>query len=114
MEYSKQHDATVTAWKQNERVQLPISKIMYCVCDAYGSTLYLAKNSKSLHHPDVLKELEKKVEAYGFCRINRTIIVNMKFIDRLMPDTMEVKLKTGKILKASRRMFRILSNKLQE
>ncbi len=78
MDFSKQRDKTIVLKEKGKVRQFFIENIVYVECDGYVSTVHLNNGDKPEFFAILLKEIEKKVNGYGFCRINRNTIVNLR------------------------------------
>ena len=79
MDYSKQRDNTIVLNEKGKVTQFFIGNIVYIECDGYLSTVHLIDTDKTETFSILLKEIEEKVKGYGFCRINRNTLVNLKY-----------------------------------
>ena len=79
--------------------------------------VYALDASKKYSIPQTLQELEKKLESYGFVRISKSEIVNMrriKSLDMSVTGTIRVIMKNGYETYTSRRNVARLKEALQE
>lgn len=79
MDFSKQRDKTIVLKEKGKARQFFIENIIYVECDGYVSTVHLNNGEEQESFAILLKEIEKKVNGYGFFRINRNTIVNLKY-----------------------------------
>ena len=114
MNYSYQQHQKLTVKDGTDYLQLPLNAIQWCECDTYGAAVWTVNESGYFHCSRALGELEEHLEPYGFCRINRTLIINMRYVERLRAETKTVKTTTGNTLTASRENFRKLKKRLMK
>ena len=106
MDYSKQRDRTIMLKGKGRISQFHIENIVYIECDAYLSTIHLNGADKPETFSILLKDIEKKVIGYGFYRINRNTIVNLKYYNCLINGNRRCFIsRNGKELKVSRRKW---------
>lgn len=79
MDYSNQKDKTIILKEKGKAHQIFIENIVYVECDGYLSKIHTNDEQKPVSCSVLLKEIEEKVDGYGFCRINRNTIVNLKY-----------------------------------
>ena len=79
MDYSKQRDKTIVLKEKGKISQFYIENIIYVQCESYMSTVHLNNTDKTETFSILLKEIEKEVTGYGFFRINRNTIANLKY-----------------------------------
>lgn len=79
MDYSKQRDKTIILKEKGKVTQFFIDNIIYIECEGYLSTVHLNNTDKTYSCSLLLKEIEKEVNGYGFCRINKNTLVNLKY-----------------------------------
>jgi len=79
MDFRKQRDKTIVLKEKGKARQFFIENIVYVECDKYVSTVHLNNGEEQESFAILLKEIEKEVNGYGFCRINRNTIVNLKY-----------------------------------
>jgi two-component system LytT family response regulator len=107
MDFSCQRDKTIILKEKGKVFQIAIEEIIYIKCEGYVSTLYTNNNSSSFSL--LLKYFEEKVNGYGFCRINRNILVNLKYFDSYVAGKKRCfKTTTGIEMNVSRRKWCIL------
>jgi two-component system LytT family response regulator len=121
-------DASVDKVTQNKRmaplrflgrrgsrfVVIPQKDVVYWSSDGGLTKLYSAGQSY-LMEPTVI-ELERRLDPAVFCRISRTVIVNLDYVSEvnmLVGGYGEALLKTGVRLEVSRRRLRILMARLE-
>ncbi len=81
----------------------------------YLSTLHTNNKNNPLAISILLKHIEEKVSGYGFCRINRNIIVNLKYFDTYVSGKKRCfKTTTGVKMNASRRKWCIFKDNIRE
>jgi two-component system LytT family response regulator len=95
-------------------VVIPQKDVVYWGSDGGLTKLYSAGQSY-LVEPTLI-ELERRLDPAVFCRISRTVIVNLDYVSEvnmLLGGYGEALLKTGERLEVSRRRLRILMAKLE-
>ncbi len=79
MDFSKQRDKTIVLKEKSKVRQFFIENIVYVECDGYVSTVHLNNGDEPESFAILLKEIEKEVNVYDFCRINKNTLVNLKY-----------------------------------
>jgi DNA-binding LytR/AlgR family response regulator len=103
MDYSNQKDKTIIVREKGKVHQIFFENIVYVECDGYVSKIHTNDELKPISCSVLLKEIEEKVEGYGFYRINRKTIINLKYFKsyisgkkRCFETTTEVKMKVSR------------------
>lgn len=103
MDYSNQKDKTIILREKGNVHQIAIEDIVYVECDGYVSTIHTNNKKQPVSCSVLLKEIEEKVEGYGFYRINRNTMVNLKYFKsyisgkkRCFETTTEVEMKVSR------------------
>ncbi len=94
-------------------VMIPISDVYYF--DAVDNRVYLYTKDKCFEVKKKLFEIEEEFESTSFLRISKNAIVNIKKIERLIPEfngRLEAKLKNGESIIISRGYVPSLKRKL--
>ena len=102
MDYSKQRDKTIILKEKGEISQFNIENIVYFECDQYLSTVHLFNTKETKTFCKQLKNIEEELTEYGFLRIFRNILVNMKYVDNINSRKRCLIIKNGIELKVSR------------
>jgi len=80
-DHSIQQNKTIIVKEKGKTHQVEMEKIMYISCDGYLSTLHLHKNSEgNISVSKLLKNFEHELADYGFSRVNRCTLVNLKHV----------------------------------
>ncbi len=115
MDYSNQRDKTIILKEKGKVHQIAIEDIVYIEGDSYLSTLHTKDRNNPLTFSLLLKQIEEKVNGYGFCRINRNIIVNLKYFNTFVSDKKRCfKTTTGVEMNVSRRKWHIFKDNIRE
>jgi DNA-binding LytR/AlgR family response regulator len=115
MDFSCQRDKTIILKEKGKIQQIAIEKIVFVECDGYLLTVHTNDTNSPLTFSLLLKQIEEKVNGYGFCRINRNIIVNMKYFDSYVSGKKRCfKTTTGVEMNVSRRKWCVLKETIQE
>ena len=80
-------------------------QIIYCKGDSNYTTFHFS-NGEKLMQCYTLLSYERKFE--NFVRVNKSYLVNPAYIKTILMHDMEVELKTGEVLKISRRRKKVL------
>lgn len=83
MNYSNQQNQTIVLKSAKQLRQFYVDQIMYISGSSYLSTIHLANSDKAETFSILLKQLEGKLASFGFLRINRNQLVNMKYFKQL-------------------------------
>ncbi len=83
MNYSNQQNQTIVLKSAKQLRQFYVDQIMYISGSSYLSTIHLANSDKTETFSILLKQLEGKLASFGFLRINRNQLVNMKYFKQL-------------------------------
>jgi len=83
MDYSKQQNQAIVLKSGKQLKQFYIGQIMYVSTSAYVSSVHLANTHKVESFAILLKNLEALLAPYGFVRINRNELINMKYFKKL-------------------------------
>ncbi|MFA8450975.1 MAG: LytR/AlgR family response regulator transcription factor [Bacteroidales bacterium] len=59
-----------------------LANIYYLLCEAYLTTIF-SKNKTEITVSKLLKEFENDLDSFGFFRINRNCIVNLRYISQV-------------------------------
>jgi len=115
MDYSNQHHKTIILKEKGKIHQIAIEDIVFVEGDGYLLNVHTNDSNSPLTFSLLLKQIEEKVNGYGFCRINRNIIVNMKYFDSYVSGKKRCfKTTTGVKMNVSRRKWCILKEYIQE
>ncbi|GAB1418451.1 MAG: LytTR family transcriptional regulator [Ignavibacterium sp.] len=115
MDYSDQRDKTIILKEKGKVHQIAIKDIVYVKCESYISTIHTFNRRKTISASILLKDIEEKVNGYGFCRINRNTLVNLKYFDSYVSGKKRCfKTTTGVEMNVSRRKWCILKENIQE
>lgn len=83
MNYSNQQNQAIALKSGKQLKQFYVDQIIYITSSAYVSTLHLANTDQPESFSVLLKSLEKVLSPYGFIRINRNELINMKYFKEL-------------------------------
>jgi len=83
MDYSKQQDKAIVLKSGKQLRQFYVGQIMYVSTSAYVSSVHLVNTPKVESFSILLKNLEGLLAPYGFIRINRNELINMKYFKEL-------------------------------
>lgn len=83
MNYSNQQNQTIILKSGRQLKQFYVDQIMYVSSSAYVSQLHLSDTDKIESFSILLKNMEELLAPYGFIRINRNELINMKYFKRL-------------------------------
>ncbi|OJJ20981.1 hypothetical protein BKI52_10420 [marine bacterium AO1-C] len=83
MNYSNQQNQTIVLKSGKQIRQFYVDQILYVSTSAYVSSIHLANTNKTESFSILLKNLEELLEPYGFVRINRNELINMKYFKKL-------------------------------
>ncbi len=115
MDYSDQRDKTIILKEKGKVHQIAIKDIVYVKCESYISTIHTFNRRKTISASILLKDIEEKVNGYGFCRINRNTLVNLTYFDSYVSCKKRCfKTTTGVEMNVSRRKWGILNEYIQE
>lgn len=104
MNYCSQRDKTIILKESRKISQFFIENIVYIECDSYLSIIHLNNTNKAETFSVSLKEFEKKFNDYCFFRVNRNILLNMKYFKSLVNSkTRHIAISNGEVMKVSRR-----------
>lgn len=87
-----------------------IKNIVYCKADNCYTEIYLLGESKPFCVSKNIKSIEKMMPKGQFFRSHQSYLINIDFIENLLPKKHLIELKTGKMTKLSRRMYQKLRN----
>jgi len=79
MDFSKQRDKTIILKEKAKVIQFFIDSIVFIECFGYLSVVHLINSDKTEVFSKLLKDIERELDGYGFCRINRNTLVNLKY-----------------------------------
>lgn len=114
MDYSKQRDKTIVLKEKDKVRQFFIENIVYVKCDGYVSTVHLNNGDKPEFFEIILKEIEEVVNGFGFYRINRNTLVNLKYFKSFVAGQKRCfVLKNGIQMKISRRKWCVFKKKMK-
>ncbi len=71
MDFSKQRDKTIVLKEKGKARQFFIENIVYIECDGYISKVHLNNGEYPESFAILLKVIEREVNGYDFCRINK-------------------------------------------
>ena len=115
MDYSNQRNKTIIMKEKGKLHKIAIEDIVYVECQSYVSTVHTFAKGKKVSCSILLKDIEEKVNGYGFYRINRNTLVNLKYFDSYVSDKKRCfKTTTGVEMNVSRRKWCILKEYIQE
>lgn len=95
----------------NEKIRLYPNKIIYIECN--DKILKIVSHSEIVEIRYRLKDIEYELEKYGFIRIHKGYLVNIKYIYRINK-TGEIILESGERLPVSKRRIKEVFSKLEE
>jgi two-component system LytT family response regulator len=104
----------ITIRNANRMSFLPVAEIEWIEAQDYYAEIHAGDQEHLVREP--LKELEDRLDPHRFVRIHRSIIVNLAFVDSLVPDgsgSWTVVMKSGARLKSSRAYRDRLRNLLE-
>jgi DNA-binding LytR/AlgR family response regulator len=115
MDYSDQRAKTLILKEGGKLHQIAIEDIVYVECESYVSTVYTFTKEKTVSCSILLKDIEEKLNGYGFYRINRNTMVNLKYFESYVSGKKRcVKTVTGVEMNVSRRKWSILKEFLMD
>lgn len=88
---------TLTVNEKNEKKMIQIKDIYYIESDDHLLHIYLKNNNQDLYIWDTLSHIYNQLRPYGFIQINRSTIINMKYIKNI--NTKNICLKNNIMLK---------------
>lgn len=92
---------------------IPVADIIYCKAESYYTNIYLADGNKKLICR-VLKEVEKQLSAFNYCRIHQSYLINMNhLVSYHRSDGGMVEMVNGDKIAVSRTRKQELLNKLK-
>lgn len=112
MNFSNQRDNTIILKETGKVYQVAIEEIIYVNCDAYLSTFHLINKNNTITCSIILKNIEEKLNIYGFFRISRNTIVNMRYFKCFSQNKRSFELISGESFQVSRRRWSHFNNKL--
>lgn len=69
---------------QEWRKKLRISNIMYIESFQHRIVFHMNDTAETIYEKNgSLSELEKRLECHGFCRIHKSYLVNMMYVDKM-------------------------------
>ncbi|HAS40068.1 MAG TPA: hypothetical protein DCS93_06290 [Microscillaceae bacterium] len=83
MDYSNQQDKAIVLKSGKQLRQFYVGQIMYVSTSAYVSSVHLINTHKVESFSVLLKNIEMLLAPYGFIRINRNELINMKYFKEL-------------------------------
>lgn len=78
-DFSKQRDQRLIVNERGKTQFIDIIEITHLTCEAYLTTIHTIKG-KQITVTKLLKEFEKELVDFGFFRVNRNTLINMKYI----------------------------------
>lgn len=109
IDYSLQKDKAFILTENGKIKQVFITDIVYIECDSYLSTIHLSESSEKEKFCKLLKELEGDLNDYGFLRISRNILLNMKYLKEInTKNDQRIILKNGTELSFSGRKLNLI------
>lgn len=100
-----QKDVRITVIENRIVKKINIDEIAYIESDSYVSTIYFINDKSACHISKLLKDLEGQLNKFGFIRICRNILVNLKNVISLGNQTRILTLVNGQKLTISYRCF---------
>jgi len=91
-----------------------IKNVIYCKSDNCYTEFFINGIDKPLCMSKNLKSIEQFLPKDQFVRSHQSYLINVDFIDNFQPRSHIVKLKTGKSVKLSRRMYQKLRKSILE
>lgn len=88
---------TLTVNEKNEKKMIQIKDIYYIESDDHLLHIYLKNNNQDLYIWETLSHIYKQLKPFGFIQINRSTIINMKYIKNI--NTKNICLKNNIMLK---------------
>jgi len=114
MDYSSQRYKTIILKEKGKIHQIAIEDIVYIKCEGYVSTAHLYSKRKTVSFSNLLKNIEKELNGNGFCRINRSTLVNLKYFESYVSGKNRcIKTVTGVEMNVSRRKWSILKENIE-
>ncbi len=114
MDYSNQRDKSIILKERGKVHQIAIEDIVYVECESYVSTCHTFSKGKTVSCSILLKDIEEKVNGYGFCRININTLVNLKYFDSYVSGKKRCsKTITGLEMSVSKRKWSILKENIE-
>lgn len=115
MNYQAQSQNSIILNSKNLTIQVQIEEILYFQCDSYLVTVHFANDEPQFSYTSSLAKLEMQLSEFGFIRINKNQLVNMRYIKyfKRTPE-MCIELKNEVVLKVSRRKWLYVKNALSK
>lgn len=79
---TKQRDQKIIITDKDVIKVISIEDILYFSCESYITTIHTVDKGK-ISIVKLLKHFEEDLAAFGFFRINRNYLVNMKYVDAI-------------------------------
>lgn len=101
--------------KRNDGIQIiPITNVMYMEADAPYTNIFLSSGAK-VFSSEPIGHFDQKLESYGFIRIHKSLLVNIRAIERYQKEgNGTLLLKGGQELKMARGKKQKLMEVLEE
>jgi DNA-binding LytR/AlgR family response regulator len=115
MDFSRQSGKKILIVEKTKRSYVNMEDITHISCDRYVSIIHLVDGTKKDSTAQQFNEFEKKLEKYGFWRLNRKTLANGKHFseDQTVNRKKHIMVYNTDIL-VSRRKSSQLENKLKE
>ena len=110
MDYSIQKGKTIILKTVKKCIQISIGDLIYIENDSYVLSYYLINKETPITISSSLKKVELELVNYGFIRINRNQMINMKHFKSFDARKKIVTLNNDLSLSISRRKLSLLKN----
>lgn len=115
MNYSLQQNQAIVLKSGKQLRQFYVDQIMYVSSSAYVSTIHLVDTDQAESFSILLKHLEGLLTPYGFIRINRNELINMKYFKELQEkQNRKIVLQNNKELTISHRKMSLVRQFLKK
>ncbi len=101
IDYNAQDNIAIVAQEKTKMTQIFVHDVMYVHCDTYITDLYLC-NNEIYTLSQSLKALEAQLHPYGFVRISKNTLINMRYVKMCCCEDRKIQLTNEKIFTASK------------
>ncbi len=84
-----QNDIKITLKEKGKTHRVLLKNISYIQCESYLSTVYFINEKKPIAVAKLLKKFEEELSIYGFARICRNTLVNIKNVELIYESTLK-------------------------
>ncbi len=79
MDYSPEKDETIVLRENGQTKQVSVSDIIYIESKGYLSLVHLVDSKDEIRSCKLLKEYKNNLTKFGFIRISRNILLNLRY-----------------------------------